>query len=64
MSSKKVFIPMKCRVQIFKYNLPKTPKDKALMKKISYALAIGSIVYAMLCTKPDVTFAFSVMNKF
>ena len=34
------------------------------MEKIPYASAIGSIMYAMLCTRPDVTFAISVTSRF
>ena len=34
------------------------------MKKILYASAIGSIMYAMLCTIPDVAFALSVTSRF
>ena len=34
------------------------------MEKISYASAIGSIMYAMLCTIPAVAFALSVTSIF
>ena len=34
------------------------------MEKISYASAIGSIMYAMLCTRPDMAFALSVTSRF
>ena len=34
------------------------------MEKIPHASAIGSIMYAMLCTKPDMAFALSVMSRF
>ena len=34
------------------------------MSLIPYASAIGSIMYAMLCTRLDVSYALSVMNKF
>ena len=34
------------------------------MEKIPYASAIGSIMYAMLCTRPDVAFALSVTSRF
>ena len=47
-NSKRGFIPMRHGVQISKEHSPKTPKDRALMEKIMYASAIGSIMYAML----------------
>ena len=34
------------------------------MNKIAYALAIGSIMYAMLCTRPDVSYALSVTSRY
>ncbi|KAL0458696.1 UNVERIFIED_CONTAM: Retrovirus-related Pol polyprotein from transposon TNT 1-94 [Sesamum latifolium] len=34
------------------------------MSKIPYASAIGSIMYAMVCTRPDVSCALSMMSRF
>ena len=34
------------------------------MSMILYNSSIGSIMYAMLCTKPDVSYALSVMSKY
>ena len=34
------------------------------MKKIKYASAIGSIMYAMICTRPDVSYALSVTSRY
>jgi hypothetical protein len=34
------------------------------MSAIPYASAIGSIMYAMLCTRPDVSFALSVTSRY
>ena len=33
------------------------------MSKIQYASAIGSIMYAMLCTRPDVSYALSITSR-
>ena len=63
-NSKRGFIPMRHGVQISKEHSPKTPEDRALMEKISYASAIGSIMYVMLCTRPNVAFALSVTSRF
>ena len=63
-NSKRGFIPMRHGVQISKEHSPKTPEDRTLMEKIPYASAIGSIMYAMLCTRPDVTFALSFTSRF
>ena len=34
------------------------------MSKIPYASAIGSIMYAMLCTRPDVSYALSITSRY
>ena len=63
-NSKKSFIPMTHGVWISKEHSPKTPEDKALMEKITYASAMRSIMYTMLCTRPDVAFSLDVTRKF
>ena len=63
-NSKKGFIPMRHGVQISKEHSPKTLEDRVLMEKIPYASAIGSIMYAMLCIRPDLAYALSVMSRF
>ena len=34
------------------------------MSKIPYASAIGSIMYAMVCTRPDVAYALSMCSRY
>ena len=34
------------------------------MKEIPYASTVGSLMYAMLCTKPDICFAVGVMSRY
>ena len=34
------------------------------MSKIPYASAIGSIMYAMLCTRPNVFYALSITSRY
>ncbi|GJW08634.1 putative RNA-directed DNA polymerase [Tanacetum coccineum] len=40
-----------------------TPKEVAYMKKVSYASAVGSILYAVRCTRPDVAFAQNLVSR-
>ena len=63
-NSIKGFISMRHGVQISKEHLLKNFEDRALMEKILYASAIRSIMYAMLCTRRDVTFALSITKRF
>ena len=43
---------------------PKTPEKRERMKMIPYALAVGSIMYAMLCTRPDVAYALGIVSRY
>ena len=43
---------------------PKTQIERECMDRISYALAIGSIMYAMLCTRSDVSYALSITSRY
>ena len=33
---------------------PKTPEEKEKMSRVPYANAVGSLMYAMMCTRPDI----------
>ncbi|KAL9256703.1 Retrovirus-related Pol polyprotein from transposon TNT 1-94-like protein [Drosera capensis] len=43
---------------------PKTDEDKAAMARVPYASAVGSLMYAMVCTRPDIAHAVGVISKF
>ena len=49
--SKKEFLPVLQGVKLSKTQNPTMAEDRERMKVIPYALAIGSIKYAMLCTR-------------
>ena len=55
---------MRHGVQISKEHSPKTLEYRALMEKILYVSTIGSIMYAMRCTRLNVPFALSVTSRF
>ncbi|KAL8097980.1 hypothetical protein AgCh_030926 [Apium graveolens] len=43
---------------------PKVDDGKKDMAKVTYAFAVGSLMYAKVCTKPDITHAVGVVSKF
>ena len=51
-------------ITLSKSMYPKTQDEKTHMGMITYALAIGSIMYAILCTRPDVSYALSVTSRY
>ena len=52
--AKKGFLSVLQGVKLSQTQCLATAKDREKMKVIPYASAIGSIMYAMLCTRPDV----------
>ena len=51
-------------IHLSKKMSPKTLEEKNKMSSIPYALAVGSIMYAMLCIRPNVAYALGIVNKF
>nr|GFB61811.1 putative retrotransposon Ty1-copia subclass protein [Tanacetum cinerariifolium] len=41
-----------------------TPEEVAYMKKVPYASAVGSIMYVIRCTRPDVAFAQNLVSRY
>ena len=43
---------------------PKTEEERDHMSKVPYALAIGSLMYAMVCTRSDIAHVVGVVSRF
>ncbi|GJX59139.1 retrotransposon protein, putative, ty1-copia subclass [Tanacetum coccineum] len=56
-NSKRGTIPMQEKLKLSKSQGASTPAEKQRMQNIPYASAIGSIMYDVRCTRPDVAFA-------
>ena len=56
--------PMGSQLKLSKKQSPKTDEDKEEMAKIPYASAVGSLMYAMVCTRPDIAHAVGVVSRF
>ena len=57
-------MPVLHGVKLSKTQSPTTAEDRKRMKVIPYASVIGSIKYAMLCTKPIVYLAMSLARGY
>ena len=62
--SKRGLVPVRHGIHLTKAMCPKTPSEIERMDRIPYASAIGSIMYAMLCTRPDVSYALSSTSRY
>ncbi|GKE22310.1 hypothetical protein Tco_1433822 [Tanacetum coccineum] len=56
-NSKRGNIPMQERLGLNKTQGASTPGEVKRMQNVPCASAIGSIIYAVRCTRPDVAFA-------
>jgi hypothetical protein len=63
-SSKKRNLPVVKGVLLSVTQCPTTEKDKSVISNIPYASGMGSIMYAMLSTPPDVALALSLTSHF
>ena len=62
--AKKGFLPVSHGIRLSNTQSPTTSDELNRMSRIPYASAIGSIMYAMLCTRPDVAFAISLTSRY
>ncbi len=43
---------------------PKTDEEMEHISRVSYSSAVGSIMYAMVCTRPNISHAVSVVSRY
>ena len=63
-NSKKGTLPFRHGVYLSKEQSPKTLEQKERMSRIPFASAVGSLMYAMLCTRPDIFYAVGIVNRY
>nr|GFC26525.1 hypothetical protein [Tanacetum cinerariifolium] len=63
-NSKKGYTPMMEKPDYRKSQGAKTPTKVQRMQRVPYASAIGSIMYAVRCTRPNVAFAQNLCSCF
>ncbi|PHT81719.1 hypothetical protein T459_14734 [Capsicum annuum] len=43
---------------------PKTEKEKEDMSQVPYSSVVGSLMYAMMCTRPDICYAIGLVRRY
>ncbi|KAJ4736375.1 Transposon Ty1-NL2 Gag-Pol polyprotein [Rhynchospora pubera] len=56
--------PLGGQLKLSKAQAPKTDEERDHMAAVPYASAIGSLMYAMVCTRPDISQAVGVLSRF
>ena len=62
--SKPVIMPLASHFKISKRLCPTAYKEKERMTIVPYCSVVGSLMYAMVCTWPDITHAVGLVSRF
>ena len=61
---KSVSTPLAAHFKLSSESCPQTEEEKEKMASIPYANAVGSLMYAMVCTRPDLAYAVSMVSRY
>jgi len=62
--AKNVNVPLRGHFKLSKTHTPTMKDEKAVMSEVPYASAVGSLMYAMVCTRPDIAQAMRVVSMY
>ena len=62
--SKPVSTPLAAHFKLLATLSPKSKEEKEYMSHVPYSSAVGSIMYAMVCTRLDISHATSVVSRY
>ncbi|TYK05909.1 gag/pol protein [Cucumis melo var. makuwa] len=63
-NSKKDLLPFNHGVHLSKEQCPKTHQEVEDMRRIPYASTVGSLMYDMLCTRPDICYTMGIVSRY
>ena len=46
------------------YQRPKTLEEENIMRQVPYASAVRSLMYVMLCTRPDIYYSVGMVSRY
>jgi tagatose-1,6-bisphosphate aldolase len=59
-----VKVPIPVGVKLTVEQCPKTQEEIEDMAHVPYASVVGSLMYAMVCTRPDISHAVGVLSRY
>ena len=63
-NAKPVSTPFSAHFKLSASLSPKSDNEKRYMARVPYSNAVGSMMYAMVCTRPDISHAVSVVSRY
>ena len=62
--SKPMDSPVNKSLSLSRDMCPKTPEEKEKMSRILYASNVGSLMHAMMCTRPNICYTIGLVNRY
>ena len=63
-NAKPVSTPLASHFRLSAQHSPQSKVEEAAMSRVPYSNAVGSIMYAMVCTRPDIAQAVSMVSRY
>ena len=63
-NSKKGLLPFRHGVPLSNDQRPKTLEEENIMRQVSYASVVGSLMYAMLCIRPNICYSVGMVSRY
>ena len=61
---KKSLLPLRQEVHLSKEQYPKTPQEVEDMRRTLYASVVGSLMYVMLYTRPNIFYVVGIVSRY
>ncbi|KAH9752071.1 hypothetical protein KPL71_014550 [Citrus sinensis] len=62
--TKQVCTPLAPHFKLSSSSCPRSQEERDYMARVPYASAVGSLMYAMVCTRPDISQAVSMVSRY
>ena len=62
--AKSVSTPIASHFKLSSTQCPTTDDDLEYMSRVPYSSAVGSLMYAMVCSRPDLSYAMSLVSRY
>ena len=61
---KKCHLPIGQKISLSKGDCLATPQERELMSRVSYTSIVDSIMYAIICMRPDVVYSLGIVSRY
>ena len=64
LDAKLVSTPLSAHFKLSSQSCPSSDEESKYMSKVSYANTVGCLMYLMVCTRPNISHAVSVVSRY